>query len=77
MPPALLIPLITEVGIPLATKLLALYESKTNVTSDMWNDLLKEASQTATSQMLTTLVANGIDPNSDKGKSFLALANVI
>lgn len=73
MPPALLIPLITEVGIPLATKLIALFETNTTVTSAMWATLLTEASQTAESQMLDTLKKHNIDPTSQQGKDFLAL----
>jgi len=73
MPPELLVPLITEVGIPLATKLIALYEVKTTVTSAMWLQLLQDASQTATSQMLNALKIANIDPTSQQGKNFLAL----
>lgn len=77
MPPALFIPLITEVGIPLATKLLAIYENNTTVTSEMWASLLKESSYTSKDRLIEVLKSSGIDPTSDQGKKFLDLIPTI
>ncbi len=77
MPIELLIPLLTQVGIPLTTQLIALWEKKTTVTSEQWLALLKTVQDnTPTTQMLNALRALGVDPDSEKGKNFLAMVNV-
>lgn len=42
-------------------------------TADDWAALLASTATTARQQMLATLAAHNIDPNSDQGKAFLAL----
>jgi hypothetical protein len=64
--------LIINVGIPATQKLVALWESKAQVTAAALNDLIALESQTARDRMLLTLKAQGIDPASPQGLALLA-----
>jgi len=64
--------LIVSIGVPAAQKLVALWESKAQVTAAALNDLITAESQTARDRMLLTLKAQGIDPASPQGLALLA-----
>lgn len=75
MPAQYLIPLIAQYGIPFATQMIQLWESKSNVTLDQWNALLAQESQTAADRMKLQLTAAGIDLNSPQAQALLKLSN--
>ena len=70
----ILIPIIAQYGLPLAEKLWSKWASKAEVTQADWDELKAAAYQTARDRMLKVLADNGIDPASEQGKAFLALA---
>jgi hypothetical protein len=71
---ALAIPLIEQIGLPALIKLWTLATSGKDPTAADWTDLTALTLRHAQSRMLLALVTAGIDPASDKGKMFLALA---
>lgn len=73
MPITILVPLITQVGIPLATQLIALWEANANVTSAQWAALIAQTQVSARQVMLNQLKAANIDPASAQGAALLAL----
>ena len=70
-----LIPIIAQYGLPLAEMLWTKWASGNPPTQSDWNDLKAAAQQTARDRMVKILLDNGIDPASEQGKTFLALAS--
>lgn len=75
MNPALLA-VILEYGLkfgpPAIAAIVKLFQTAAPTAED-WQALLTATATTARQQMLATLQAHGIDPNSEQGKAFLAL----
>jgi len=65
--------LIGQVGLAAAQKLIKLWETKAQVTSAQFDELIALENQTARDRMLLVLKAQGIDPNSEPGKALLNL----
>lgn len=63
-----LAPLVEKIGLPMVLNLFAIFNKPED-----WVGLLKLTSITGRQQMLDTLAAHGIDPNSPAGQAFLAL----
>ncbi len=72
---AALIPIIAQYGLPLAEALWLKWASGNQPTQADWDELKALASQTAKDRMLKVLADHGIDPASDQGNAFLALAS--
>lgn len=62
------------VAITLVDELIATIEKKGSVSSDEWDAIRAKGNNTASDIMLGVLKNNGIDPESDIGKAFLAAA---
>ncbi len=71
-----IIDMINKYGVPAAKTLWNMFTQSNGPTAADWDALEKQTSITARQQMMATLAANGIDPNSPQGKAFLALAPV-
>lgn len=69
-----LLPLLIQYGLPFVQQVVAMIESGGNVTSAQIQALMVLAQQNAAAKMLAVLQAHNIDPASDAGKAFLALA---
>ena len=70
-----LIPIISQYGLPLAEKLWSKWASGAEPTQADWDELKVAANQKAAGRMLKALQDQGIDPASEQGKMFLALAS--
>ena len=70
-----LLPIITQYGLPLAEKLWVKLASGLAPTQADWDELKESTYQMAKDRMLKVLLDSGIDPASDQGKMFLALAS--
>ncbi len=68
-----IIDLITKYGVPAAKTLWTMFSQSGGPTAADWDSLEKQTAITARQQMLLTLAAHGIDPNSPQGQAFLAL----
>lgn len=66
-------PLVEKYGPTLIASVVGIFSKTTAPTQSEWDALLKATSTTARDQMLATLAAHGIDPNSPAGQAFLAL----
>lgn len=75
MPIELLVPLVTQVGIPLATQLIALWESKGVVTAAQWASLIASTQVSAKQQMQNQLTAAGISLTDPHAVALLALVS--
>lgn len=64
-----------RVGIPLTVELVEKWLSATPVTEEQWREVRVKALSTAKDRVRLQLVAAGIDPDSEQGKKFLALAS--
>lgn len=64
---------IDKLGPPLVAAVVKMFSQPGGPTQADWDNLLKLTSTTARQQMLQTLAAHGIDPNSPEGQAFLAL----
>lgn len=62
-------------AINLIDELIATVEKKGTVSSDEWDAIQAKGKDTARDRMLKVLEKNGIDPESDQGKAFLAAAS--
>lgn len=69
------IPIIAQYGLPVAEALWRKWESGQNPTNDDWKELNTLVARQAQDRMLAALQRAGIDPQSEKGKEFLALAS--
>lgn len=70
--------LLAEYGptaIVLIDELLATIEKKGTVSTEEWDAIQAKGNDTARDRMLKVLASHGIDPESDKGKAFLAAAS--
>jgi len=70
-----LIPIIAQYGLSLAEKLWQKWSSGATPTQADWDDLRAAAGQTAKDRMVKMLLDQGIDPISEQGKLFIALAS--
>jgi len=68
-----LIPVILQYGLPAVQQLIAMFSKAGGPTDADWQALMLLTTKTARQQMLETLAAHGIDPNSPQGQAFLAL----
>ena len=66
--------IIAQYGLPLAEKLWVKWSTKADPTQADWDELRAAVGQTAADRMLKALQDQGIDPASEQGKLFLALA---
>jgi len=79
MPTALLallpsiIDMIVKYGVPAVEQIFKMFNNQTGPTQADWDSLKQLTQTTARQQMLATLAAHGIDPNSPQGQAFLAL----
>jgi hypothetical protein len=75
--PASIIALILQYGLQygptIIADLVSLFTKVGGPTAEDWAALIAKTSTTARQQMLSTLAAHNIDPNSDQGKAFLSL----
>ena len=71
----LLIPIIAQYGLPLAEKLWTKWSSGNPPSKADWDELRADVNQTAKDRMTKVLLESGIDPSSEQGKTFLALAS--
>lgn len=72
---AQLIPIIANYGLPLAELLWTKFASGNPPSAQDWIDLNAAAYQSAKDRMAKILVDAGVDPASEQGKLFLALAS--
>lgn len=70
-----LIPIIAQYGLPLAEKLWTKWASGNPPSQADWDDLRVAAYQSARDRMVKVLLDSGIDPASEQGKTYLALAS--
>ena len=70
-----LIPIIAQYGLPLAEKLWTKLVSGNPPVQADWDELRALVGQTAKDRMTKVMIDNGIDPASEQGKIFLALAS--
>lgn len=70
---AILIPLITQYGLPLVGQLVELWSKGEVPTAADFANLQAMANKNATDNMLIVLTQQGIDPNSAQGQALLAL----
>jgi hypothetical protein len=75
MPVSLLIPLITQVGIPLASQLIALWEKGGTVSSAEFSALIGQTSVSAKQVLINQLNAAGISLTDPHAVSLLAITN--
>lgn len=75
MPITLLVPLITQVGIPLATQLISLWEKGGNVTAEQFASLIAQTQVSARTVMEQQLTKAGITIDSPQGVAMLALTS--
>jgi len=78
MSPILIAQLLAQFGPPalqLIDSLIAKISQKGDVSPEEWAAMRVNANQTSRDRMLLQLKNAGIDPESDKGKEFLALAS--
>lgn len=75
MPVSLLVPLVTQVGIPLATQLIALWEAKGTISSAQWASLIAATQVSAKQQMENQLTAAGIALTDPHAVSLMALVS--
>lgn len=75
MPITLLVPLITQVGIPLATQLISLWEKGGNVTAEQFAALIAQTQVSARTVMEQQLAKAGIAIDSPQGVAMLALTS--
>ncbi len=68
-----IIDLITKYGVPAAKTLWTMFSQTGGPTAADWTALEASCATTARQQMLATLAAHGIDPNSPQGQALLAL----
>lgn len=68
-----LIPLITQYGLPVVEKLWQLWSSNTAPTQSDWDALKALGQSTRRQDMTLALVRNGVDPTSPQGAALLAL----
>jgi len=73
MPVSLLVPLIAQVGIPLATQLIALWEKGGTVSSEQFAALIGQTQVSAKQVMQNQLVAAGIPLTDPHAVALLAL----
>lgn len=65
--------LIIEIGLPATERLIGKWSSKSLVTPEEFAEVREIAAMTATDRMKLALIKAGIDPESEQGKSLLAL----
>lgn len=70
---AILIPLITQYGLPFVQHLWSLFQNGTPPTEADWAELRKLAAQTANSQMVDALTRAGIPLDSPQAMALLGL----
>ena len=75
MPAAVLtlLPVLIQYGLPAVQQLISMFNKPAGPTDADWQALMALTTKTARQQMLETLAAHGIDPNSPQGQAFLAL----
>jgi hypothetical protein len=66
--------IIAQEGLPLAEKLWQLWEQKAAPTQTDWDTLKALSAANARERMNLALARAGIDPRSEQGQTFLALA---
>jgi hypothetical protein len=73
MPIELLVPLISQVGIPLATQLITLWEKGGNVSSAQFNALMAQTQVSARQILINQLNAAGVPLTDPHAVALLAL----
>ena len=68
-----LAPLFVQFGVPFVEQVYKMFSNPTGPTQADWDSLKTTTSITARQQMLATLAAHNIDPNSPQGVALLAL----
>lgn len=75
MPWTTVIPLLLQYGLPTVKYIVDAVSKGNNVTSSDIDALIALEKRSAKDEMLAVLQQQGIDPASDQGKAFLALAS--
>lgn len=75
MPWTTVIPLLLQYGLPTVKYIVDAVSKGNNVTSSDIDALIALEKRSAKDEMLAVLQQQGIDPTSDQGKAFLALAS--